>query len=68
MDRRALCVMCRARPVEARWRPFCGRRCQLLDQARWADGSYHVDAPSSTEARSAEDPEDTDIRSADDDG
>jgi endogenous inhibitor of DNA gyrase (YacG/DUF329 family) len=48
MDRRALCVMCRARPVEPRWRPFCSQRCQLQDQARWADGAYRVDSPSST--------------------
>jgi endogenous inhibitor of DNA gyrase (YacG/DUF329 family) len=43
MDRRALCVLCRARPVEPRWRPFCSRRCQQQDQARWADGAYRVE-------------------------
>jgi endogenous inhibitor of DNA gyrase (YacG/DUF329 family) len=37
-----VCAYCRTRPVEARWRPFCSQRCQLLDLARWADGSYHV--------------------------
>jgi endogenous inhibitor of DNA gyrase (YacG/DUF329 family) len=54
--------MCRARPVEARWRPFCSQRCQLQDQARWADGSYRVDSPSSIE-----DAEDAEARDADDD-
>jgi endogenous inhibitor of DNA gyrase (YacG/DUF329 family) len=37
-----LCALCRARPVEARWRPFCSERCQLQDLARWADGTYRV--------------------------
>jgi endogenous inhibitor of DNA gyrase (YacG/DUF329 family) len=39
-----LCVLCRKRPVEARWRPFCSRRCKLLDLANWADGTYRVAA------------------------
>ena len=42
MDRPVLCVLCRARPVEPRWRPFCSQRCQQQDQARWADGAYRV--------------------------
>jgi endogenous inhibitor of DNA gyrase (YacG/DUF329 family) len=42
MDRPALCVQCRAHAVDPRWRPFCGRRCQTLDQARWADEAYRV--------------------------
>jgi endogenous inhibitor of DNA gyrase (YacG/DUF329 family) len=46
MDRPALCVLCRARPVEPRWRPFCSQRCQVLDQARWAEGTYRVEGPS----------------------
>jgi endogenous inhibitor of DNA gyrase (YacG/DUF329 family) len=48
MDRPALCVLCRTREVEPRWRPFCSRRCQTLDQARWAGEAYRVDAPSTT--------------------
>lgn len=39
-----LCVLCRTRPVEARWRPFCSERCRLQDLARWADGTYRVAA------------------------
>jgi endogenous inhibitor of DNA gyrase (YacG/DUF329 family) len=38
----ALCVFCRKRPVEPRWRPFCSERCKLQDLARWADGTYRV--------------------------
>jgi endogenous inhibitor of DNA gyrase (YacG/DUF329 family) len=46
MDRPALCVLCHKRPVEPRWRPFCSQRCQIQDQARWADGTYRVAGPS----------------------
>ncbi|MFN2444647.1 MAG: DNA gyrase inhibitor YacG [Vicinamibacterales bacterium] len=42
MDRPALCVQCRARPVDPAWRPFCSRRCQVFDQARWGEGAYRV--------------------------
>ena len=45
MEPRALCAMCRLRPVEPRWRPFCSQRCQQEDLARWADGSYRVPGP-----------------------
>ncbi|MBA3271107.1 MAG: DNA gyrase inhibitor YacG [Acidobacteria bacterium] len=47
MDGPVTCVLCRAHPVEPRWRPFCSQRCQTQDQARWADGAYRV-TPSST--------------------
>ena len=43
-----MCVLCRARPVEPRWRPFCSQRCQQQDQARWADGTYRVPGPPSS--------------------
>jgi endogenous inhibitor of DNA gyrase (YacG/DUF329 family) len=42
MDRRLPCALCRARPVDPRYRPFCSRRCQLEDLGRWADGAYRV--------------------------
>jgi endogenous inhibitor of DNA gyrase (YacG/DUF329 family) len=42
MDGPRLCAACRRHPVDPRWRPFCSRRCQLDDQARWADGTYRV--------------------------
>ncbi len=38
----ALCVFCRRRPVEPKWRPFCSERCKIQDLARWADGSYRI--------------------------
>jgi uncharacterized protein len=37
--------MCRLRPVEPRWRPFCSQRCQQEDLARWAEGSYRAPGP-----------------------
>ena len=45
MDRRALCVLCRRHPIDARWRPFCSPRCREEDLARWADGSYRIAGP-----------------------
>jgi endogenous inhibitor of DNA gyrase (YacG/DUF329 family) len=45
MDRPALCVQCRTRPIDPQWRPFCSRRCQVLDQAGWAEGTYRVPGP-----------------------
>ena len=42
MGEARMCVVCRRDPVDARWRPFCGERCQNEDLARWADGRYRV--------------------------
>jgi uncharacterized protein len=45
-----LCVFCRKAPVDPDWRPFCSKRCQLQDLARWADGAYRVPARSDMNA------------------
>jgi endogenous inhibitor of DNA gyrase (YacG/DUF329 family) len=45
MDRPSPCALCRVRPVDPRYRPFCSRRCQQEDLARWADGVYRVPGP-----------------------
>ncbi len=42
MEGRSLCVYCRKRPVDLVWRPFCSKRCKLLDLAKWVDGDYRV--------------------------
>jgi endogenous inhibitor of DNA gyrase (YacG/DUF329 family) len=42
MGEARLCVLCRTRPVDDRWRPFCSERCRNEDLARWADGRYGV--------------------------
>jgi uncharacterized protein len=39
------CVLCRRRPQDERWRPFCSERCRNEDLARWADGDYRVPGP-----------------------
>ncbi len=44
MGEARLCVLCRKRPLDPRWRPFCSERCRNEDLARWADGRYHVPA------------------------
>ena len=36
------CVLCRKRPVDPAWRPFCSERCRNEDLARWADGRYRI--------------------------
>jgi endogenous inhibitor of DNA gyrase (YacG/DUF329 family) len=45
MERRAVCALCGLRPVAPEWRPFCSRRCQQEDLARWAEGTYRVPGP-----------------------
>jgi uncharacterized protein len=44
MDTTPLCVLCRKRPRDDRWRPFCSERCRNEDLARWADGGYRIAA------------------------
>jgi endogenous inhibitor of DNA gyrase (YacG/DUF329 family) len=39
-----LCVLCRERPAESRWRPFCSERCRMADLGRWLSGDYRVAA------------------------
>ena len=62
MDRPARCVLCHTRPVDPKWRPFCSRRCQVTDQARWATEAYRVPGPP------ADEPEDEDEADNQDDG
>ena len=42
MPSRPLCVYCRQRAVEDRFRPFCSERCQVADLGRWLNGHYQV--------------------------
>jgi endogenous inhibitor of DNA gyrase (YacG/DUF329 family) len=37
-----LCVLCRTRPVDDRYKPFCSERCRNEDLARWAEDRYRV--------------------------
>ncbi len=40
-SRRRSCVVC-GRPQDPAWRPFCSRRCQLVDLGRWLQGQYRL--------------------------
>jgi hypothetical protein len=47
------CVIC-GKPQEAKYRPFCGKRCADVDLNRWFSGGYAIpaaeeDAPSEEE-------------------
>ena len=35
------CPIC-GTPAEARWRPFCSKRCADVDLHRWLSGTYAV--------------------------
>jgi uncharacterized protein len=39
--RRRGCAQC-GKPVVARWRPFCSKRCADLDLGCWLTGTYRV--------------------------
>jgi len=44
MGEAPLCVLCRTRPVDERWRPFCSERCRCIDLGAWAAEAYAIPA------------------------
>lgn len=32
-------------PREFRWRPFCSRRCKIIDLGNWLDEVYRIATP-----------------------
>ncbi|MFI5078957.1 MAG: DNA gyrase inhibitor YacG [Vicinamibacteria bacterium] len=50
-----VCVYCRRHPVEAAYRPFCSKRCRLLDLSRWVDGDYRIAGESMADEATIED-------------
>jgi endogenous inhibitor of DNA gyrase (YacG/DUF329 family) len=50
-----LCVYCRRHPVEAAYRPFCSKRCKLLDLTHWVDGDYRIAGEPATDDVAIED-------------
>jgi endogenous inhibitor of DNA gyrase (YacG/DUF329 family) len=46
------CPICK-RPVVARYRPFCSKRCADLDLGRWLDGAYAIPAEEDEEESEA---------------
>ena len=49
----AKCVRCGA-PVQARYRPFCSRRCADIDLGSWFTGAYRVATSESPETEEDE--------------
>jgi endogenous inhibitor of DNA gyrase (YacG/DUF329 family) len=62
MSDEPLCVYCRRRPADQRYRPFCSERCKMADLGRWLQGDYRVAGPSSTTASNGTDDEESDDR------
>ncbi len=42
------CPICR-KPTDAKYRPFCSRRCADVDLGRWLTGSYVIPGPETDE-------------------
>jgi uncharacterized protein len=47
------CPIC-ARESEAKYRPFCSRRCADIDLGRWLKGSYAIPAEAVDDENPAE--------------
>ena len=39
----------------ATWRPFCSKRCKLVDLGRWLDGSYAIPGEAASDEELASD-------------
>ena len=57
------CPTCRRtffvrRKDDAPDRPFCSRRCKLVDLGRWLDGTYRINEPVSPEEPDPPPPDD----------
>lgn len=42
------CPICN-KPVEAKYRPFCSRRCADIDLGRWLNEGYRIESTASDE-------------------
>jgi len=38
------CAVCKTRPVDPAFRPFCSKRCADVDLQRWLTGGYAIPA------------------------
>ncbi len=45
--------------ADAPFRPFCSKRCKLVDLGRWLDGTYCVSEPLRMDSREGIQPEDS---------
>jgi endogenous inhibitor of DNA gyrase (YacG/DUF329 family) len=57
MGEAPVCVLCRTRPADPTWRPFCSERCRNEDLARWVDGRYRIASEPVPESDNDDDPE-----------
>ena len=55
--RRRSCSHC-GKPVVARWRPFCSKRCGDLDLGRWLSETYRIPTNEEAEMDTAADEHD----------
>lgn len=46
----AKCPICENRVEEAKFKPFCSKRCADIDLGRWLKGSYAIPGSSSDQA------------------
>ncbi len=53
------CPIC-TRPTDAKYRPFCSKRCADVDLAKWLTGSYAIPASDSDDPDDAPPPPPTD--------
>ena len=49
------CPVC-GKPREARFRPFCSKRCADVDLARWLKGTYAIPAQEGAEDSKTDEP------------
>jgi uncharacterized protein len=49
------CPVC-GRAVDAKYKPFCSRRCADVDLARWLNGSYAIPVTDDEGDASSDDP------------
>ena len=45
----ATCPICRRGPADAKYKPFCSKRCADVDLQRWFTGSYAIPGPADDE-------------------
>ena len=50
-----ICPIC-ARETDAKYRPFCSRRCADVDLGKWLTGSYAIPAESDENPESDDEP------------
>ncbi len=48
MSQSAKCPIC-SKPEDAKYRPFCSKRCADVDLSRWLKGSYAIPGASADE-------------------